>query len=356
MNVGETHPLRKTLFRSFEKFASRFAAPWYAGTKQHAVQERIGLLQFLSFSLGCAFGAKIALAAANTLRMANGKDGHGQTGSGTRSRPADARMPARKKIKERAMENPMHSPVHSAQMTFLTRAAMLGELSGALAHELSEPLAAILSNVKAAQRIMAAEPVDLHEVKDILDDIRADDQRASELIHRLRALYTKSEPTRDVVDLNQLVGETLRLTYRHLAEHRVKITPRLQPELAPVCGDTIQLQQVLLNLILNACDAMRTVAPDKRAMTLCSGVDQPGSIFLSISDTGSGIPVDAIDRLFSPFFSTKAEGMGLGLSISHSIIMGHGGAIEAMNNPEGGATFILMLPAMKSDMESLRIA
>ena len=231
-----------------------------------------------------------------------------------------------------------------AQLTFLARAATLGELSGALAHELNQPLTAILSNAQAARRFMAEDTSDLQEIRDILTDIIDDDKRAAGIIRRLRALFTGDGPKLEPFDLNRLISETLDLAHSYLITRNVKVMARLHPGLLWVQGDQVQLQQVLLNIILNACQAMSDNAPDKREMVLRTGVGMEGVVWATLSDTGSGIPANVLDRIFDSFCTTKLGGTGLGLSISHSIITQHGGSIEAMNNPDCGATFRITLP------------
>jgi PAS domain S-box-containing protein len=235
------------------------------------------------------------------------------------------------------------------EVTHLTRVAILGELSGALAHELNQPLTAILSNAQAAQRLLARAPIDLAELGEILKDIVTDDIRAGEVIARLRALLRKEEANLQPLDLNEVTTEVLALARSELIERHVAVSTRLAPGLPRARGDRVQLQQVMLNLLLNACEAMSANEPAKRILTASTIRDGEGLLLVAIADRGSGIPPDAADRLFEPFFTTKPHGLGLGLSICRSIIAAHGGRLWADNNPDGGATFTFALPTQNGD-------
>jgi PAS domain S-box-containing protein len=235
------------------------------------------------------------------------------------------------------------------EVTHLTRVAILGELSGALAHELNQPLTAILSNAQAAQRLLARSPADLAVLGEILDDIVTDDLRAGEVITRLRALLKRGEANFQPLDLNDVTTEVLALARSELIERQVTVSTRLAPGLPSVLGDRVQLQQVMLNLLLNACEAMSSRTPAERVLTVSTAVDGDGLLLTSIADRGNGIPKDLADRLFEPFFTTKSHGLGLGLSICRSIIDAHGGRLWADNNADHGATFTFALPAQNGD-------
>ena len=229
------------------------------------------------------------------------------------------------------------------ELAHLTRVATLGELSGAMAHELSQPLTAILSNAQAAQRLIARPSPDLQEISEILGDIAEDDRRAGEVIQRLRAMLRKDEPELVPLDLNEVIREVLLLERSDLIARRVVVVPELALDLPQVRGDRVQLQQVVLNLVLNACEAMSATPVGSRRLVLVTTRDQGGSQ-LDVVDRGAGIPADALERVFEPFFTTKKQGLGLGLSICRSIVEAHGGRLWASNNEESGATFHLALP------------
>ena len=231
---------------------------------------------------------------------------------------------------------------HHDELAHLSRVAMLGELSGSLAHEINQPLMGILSNAQAARRFLAAENANLDEVREILDDIVADDNRAGEVIRRLRALLKRGEVQHAQLDISNVVDDVLRLMRNDLMNRNIAASTELTPDPPPVLADRIQLQQVLLNLVINACEAMEGVpgTPHVHIRTRC--VDG-SAVEISVSDRGSGVPPGDLERIFEPFVTTKEHGTGLGLSICRTIITAHGGQLWAENNGEG-ATFRFTLP------------
>jgi two-component system sensor kinase FixL len=180
---------------------------------------------------------------------------------------------------------------------------------------------------------------------EILDDIVTDDLRAGEVITRLRALLKRGEANFQPLDLNEVATEVLALARSELIDRQVTVSTRLAPGLPGIRGDRVQLQQVMLNLVPNACEAMSTKRSGERTLTVSTALDGEGLVLTSIADRGSGIPPDAADRLFEPFFTTKPQGLGLGLSICRSIIAAHGDRLWAVNNRDDGATLIVALPA-----------
>jgi C4-dicarboxylate-specific signal transduction histidine kinase len=223
------------------------------------------------------------------------------------------------------------------------RVAAVGELASSLAHELNQPLAAILANAQAARRWLATGAPSLAEVREVLDDIIADDQRAAEVIRRMRDLLRKGEPRRDVVDVNEVVRETTRLVRNDAMLRAASITVETAPELPTIRGDAVQLQQVLLNLLVNGLHAVTNV-PQHRRRLLVRTANTDGRVDVAVQDAGPGIPASAIARIFEPFFTTRGEGLGIGLAVSRSIIEAHGGRIWAENDPDGGAVFKFSLP------------
>jgi C4-dicarboxylate-specific signal transduction histidine kinase len=230
------------------------------------------------------------------------------------------------------------------QLTHLTRVALLGQLSGALAHELNQPLTAILSNAQAAQHFLAADKIDPAELREILEDIVAEDKRAGEVIRRLRALFKKGETQFQLLDANDLVREALDLAHGDMVTRNIEISTDLSPRLPAVTADRVQMQQVLLNLLLNASEAMSDNPPGERSLTVSTQPLSGGGVQLSVADRGPGIPEDRLPRLFEPFFTTKPQGLGLGLSISRTIVTAHGGRVWCANNPYRGTTFHIALP------------
>jgi PAS domain S-box-containing protein len=231
------------------------------------------------------------------------------------------------------------------ELAHLSRVAMLGELSASLAHELNQPLTAILSNAQAAQRFMARESVNLGKISDILKDIVEADRRAGDVIQRLRLLLRKGEINRQPLDMNEMVRDVLRLVRSDLLNRDIMVETELEDELPPVSGDRVQLQQVLINLVMNASDAIAANVNGDRRITLRTQREEAASICTSVSDAGCGIPPDRMNRIFEPFFTTKPHGMGLGLSVCRTIVAAHGGKLSASNNGEGGATFQITLQA-----------
>jgi signal transduction histidine kinase len=230
------------------------------------------------------------------------------------------------------------------EIAHLMRVSMLGELSGGLAHELTQPLTAILSNAQAARAMLASDKPDLVDLADTLDDIIAEDNRAGEVIHRLRNLIRKGEAKFETLDLKSLVLSTLRLLNSELIGRRVSAHVDLPADLPTASGDPVQLQQILLNLILNAAEAMNDIPPARRRIVIGARSTGDDNIEIEVSDQGPGMAPSQIGQAFQPFFTTKERGLGLGLVICSTIAKLHGGSIELENNANGGLTARLLLP------------
>jgi signal transduction histidine kinase len=230
------------------------------------------------------------------------------------------------------------------ELAHLGRVATLGELSGAMAHELRQPLTAILANAQAARRFLKADPLDRDQLQEITDGIVEADRRAVEIIEGMRSMLRRGEVKSQLLDLNELAQEVLTLAASDLRRRGVTVVTRLDPRLPGVSGDRVQLQQVLLNLVLNGCDAMSAVPGDERRLTVATGPGGDGMVQLTVEDCGTGIPSSELDRIFEPFHTAKADGLGLGLTICRTIVSAHGGRLWATNNPERGATIHLALP------------
>ena len=230
-------------------------------------------------------------------------------------------------------------------LAHLARVNALGELSSSLAHELTHPITAILSNAQAAQRILANGKGDLAEIRAIFDEIVSEDKRAGEVIHRLRRLLKKGEVQQRSLRINEVVEDALRLMRRDLLNQKVTVQTELAQNLPTVIGDPVQLQQVLVNLVVNACDAMTaSKAPERRLLIRTEVANGGSAVTASISDRGGSIPEKQLEQLFEPFFTTKPKGLGLGLSVCRTIISAHRGKLWATNNPDRGATFYFSLP------------
>jgi PAS domain S-box-containing protein len=221
------------------------------------------------------------------------------------------------------------------------------ELSGSLAHELNQPLTAILSNAQAAQRFLAQSPPRLDRLAEILSDIVKSDHRAGAVIQRIRSLLRKESAQRNPLDINDVVEETLRLMRSDLLNRRVVVRADLGEELPAVSGDRNQLQQVLLNFMMNGCDAMDGQDMDGRLLVR-TRTTADGNVEFSVADRGTGIPSADLERIFEPFVTTKSHGMGLGLTICRSIVEAHGGRLWATNNSDGGASLHCELPGKRS--------
>jgi C4-dicarboxylate-specific signal transduction histidine kinase len=234
-----------------------------------------------------------------------------------------------------------------SELAHVNRHTTAGELSSSIAHELNQPLGAILTNTETAELILGSQSPDLGEVREILVEIKRDDLRASEVLRRLRS-YVKRTPfeTRNI-DLNALVREVFDFLSVQASARNVALHLTGSPQPLWVKGDPIHLQQVIINLVVNSMDAMSAM-PYGRAVIGRAEINGGASAVISISDSGPGIPGEKLPQIFDPFFTTKAQGMGIGLSIARTIILAHHGRIWAENQAEGGAVFRLSLPLAAS--------
>ncbi len=236
---------------------------------------------------------------------------------------------------------------HLEEVAHLNRSAAVGVLSASLGHELNQPLGAVLSNAEAAELLLNADPPDVEKVKAILADIRRDDQRAAEVIRRLRGLMKKGESEPQLIDVNDVVRVMTDILAAEAASRGVMLDAELDERPLPARADPVHLQQVVLNFALNGMDAMLARPAGRRHMTVQTVLVDGATIRVSVCDSGSGIPSDKLKDVFEPFFTTKRQGMGLGLSIARSIIEQSGGRIWAENRPDGGATFSFTLPVVR---------
>ena len=226
----------------------------------------------------------------------------------------------------------------------------MGELTASLAHDLSQPLAAILSNAQAARRLLAADSVDLEQITQILGDIVEDDKRAGAVIHRLRSLLKKGDLERVSLDLNEIVNEVARLVRSDAVIRNVAMSVELAEGLPRVRGDRVQLQQVVLNMVLNGLDAMREPHAGERSLVIRTAANGASIVAVSVEDSGIGIEPEHEEKIFQPLHTTKADGLGMGLAIARTIVEAHGGEIAAWNNPQGGATFRFTLPIARDEL------
>lgn len=239
----------------------------------------------------------------------------------------------------------VQSARRSAELAHVSRFAIAGELTAAIAHEINQPLGAMLANTEAAQLIMKSSAPDVNEIDEILADIRRDNERASSIIHRLRSLLKRTPFELKEIDVAGLVRESMELLSRLAAARGVKLESFVQSTPLPIKGDRVQLQQVLINLMTNAMDAMSQ--NPSAAHVISVNADRADKFaIISVSDAGPGIPPDKLKKVFDPFFTTKSHGMGMGLSIARTIVEAHNGQLTAENKPDGGAIFHIRLPLM----------
>lgn len=232
------------------------------------------------------------------------------------------------------------------QLARVTRVSMMGEMSASIAHEVNQPLCAIVSNSQTLQRMLSRGGFILEELLEALSDITQDAQRASAVVARIRGLIQDTPAQRAPVDVNELINEMAVLMGRELSRRNIIVTLDLAPKLPAVLVDRVQIQQVILNFMTNAADAMDPVRNRRRDLVLRSARDETDEVTIAVQDTGVGLDAQRIDRVFEPFFTTKRGGTGLGLAICKSIVEGHGGRIGAKANPGGGAVFHFTLPGL----------
>lgn len=230
------------------------------------------------------------------------------------------------------------------EIAHVDRVAMMGQLTSTLAHELNQPLGAILRNAEAAELFLRMEKPDIDEVLAILADIRKDEQRAGQVIDRMRTLLKRRDLELAPVGVAGLIGEVVTFVHSEAVARHVVIETELPDGMLQVRGDRVQLQQVLLNLILNAMDAVHAQPEGERRVTVRASRNSADAVEIAVSDTGHGLPEQHESKLFNPFFTTKQQGLGIGLAISRTIVETHGGVITAGNNVDRGATFRIMLP------------
>jgi PAS domain S-box-containing protein len=233
---------------------------------------------------------------------------------------------------------------HRQELAHVSRVSIMGELSASMAHELNQPLTAVLTNAQAAQRFLAAGHTDMAEFREILKDIAHDTTRARDVIRHLRALVKKSAPEFTRLDLAGVIREVAGFLNGDSVARNVRVALELPPDLPPVLGDRVQLQQVIINLLLNAFEAMNNTPVAERVVTVALILEAPQSLRVTVRDCGSGIAAERLDAIFDPFFTTKTEGMGMGLSVTRTIIEAHAGRIWAENNPDRGATLHFTVP------------
>jgi C4-dicarboxylate-specific signal transduction histidine kinase len=245
-----------------------------------------------------------------------------------------------------------------AELAHVTRVTAMGELAASIVHEVTQPLTGIVTNGNACLHWLAGAPPNIEKARTTVERIIRDSDRASEVIHEIRALAQKAPPRQEPVDMNDLISRTLTFASSEMTLNQIELQTELAVDLPSVLGDRVQLQQVLLNLIMNAIEAMSSITSRARVLTIRSERRQaPATVAVSVRDSGIGLDPQKADRLFDAFFTTKPQGMGLGLSICRTIISAHGGRLSNSNNAERhGATFEFVLPAHEEAPERVDIA
>jgi signal transduction histidine kinase len=230
----------------------------------------------------------------------------------------------------------------------MNRVSMMGELAASLAHEITQPIASARNNARAAQNFLDQRPPDLGEVREAIDSVVGDSDRAGDIIDRIREHIKKAPPRKERFDLNAAINEVIVLARSAITENSVSVQTRLADGLFPVQGDCVQVQQVVLNLVLNAVEAMGSVEAGARELVISTEQTKTGGALVAVRDSGPGIDLEHLDRVFEAFYTTKSSGTGMGLSICRSIIDAHGGRLWAESNDPHGAVFQFTLPGAET--------
>ena len=241
-----------------------------------------------------------------------------------------------------------------AELAHANRVATMGQLAASIAHEVNQPIAALLVNAETAVRWLAHQPPNLEKAKRSIGRIISDGKRTADIVSRIRD-FSKSAPARKAdLEINEAILEIMILTRAAMSEHGVLLTMQLSERLPRIFGDRVQLQQVVLNLIMNALEAMSEVSEGSRALLISTSEAELGGVLVAVSDSGPGLPPASLARIFEPFYTTKSSGLGMGLSICRSIVEAHGGQLSATPNEPRGAVFCMMLPIGEGSSENLK--
>jgi len=239
---------------------------------------------------------------------------------------------------------------HREELAHVTRVATMGELAASIAHELNQPLTAVVTNAQAARRFLAATPPDIAEIDDALEDIAVGAKRAADVIRRMRDLLRKGEHRVEVVDIASLIEETVEMLRSDAIARKVSVAVDCAADLPTCFGDPIQLKQVILNLMVNAFDVASEGDGGPGALVITASASD-GQVLITFTDNGPGLPDDLDQDLFAPFVSSKPDGLGMGLTISRTLVEAHGGQLIAEDNPDGGASFRVLLPVTFGEEE-----
>jgi PAS domain S-box-containing protein len=253
----------------------------------------------------------------------------------------------RKRAEAEAHESERRYREVQMELAHANRVAAMGQLTASIAHEVKQPIAATMTNARAALHFLDAPTADLDEIRQILNDVVKDGKRASEVISRIRDLIKKAPPRRDRLEINGAIREVMELTRGAAVKNTVSVHAQLADGLPILQGDRVQLQQVILNLIINAIEAMSDIGDGARELLISSGTIESGGVIVTVQDSGPGLAPMTLERVFESFYTTKPSGMGLGLSICRSIVEAHGGRLWASANYPQGAIFQFTVPAVE---------
>jgi C4-dicarboxylate-specific signal transduction histidine kinase len=269
-----------------------------------------------------------------------------------RRRAEEELRKARNELEIKVMERTAELHRTMAELTHMNRVTTAGILSASIAHEINQPLAGIVTNASAARHWLTLREPNIASVRDALDQIESDGHRAGEIVTSLREMFKKETPARTSIEINKLIFAVLALVRHELQKHRVELRIELDESLPALEGDRVQLQQVVLNLLMNAIEAMQSVTP--RILSVRSSVSKPNFVHVAVEDTGEGINPSNHDHIFNPMFTTKELGMGIGLSICHSIIESHNGRIWVTQGSDKGSIFQFELPTNVDQGDQVR--
>jgi two-component system, LuxR family, sensor kinase FixL len=247
------------------------------------------------------------------------------------------------------MQAELNHQRQNMELARVGRVALMGELAASLAHEVNNPIGAMVANASAGQRLIATGKVEIRELNDLLADIATDGRRAGEIVQSIRNMVRKGKERRSVNEINDTIQDLLQIVHAEAVERNVTVVTEIDSDGCRVMADRVQLLQVLLNLMMNGFEAMSVIRSNARRLIIRAGRNENGEICISVRDSGPGFPGGLVEQLFEAFFSTKAEGTGMGLAIARSIIEAHGGTLSGENCEDGGACFIVRLPQAKED-------
>ena len=243
-----------------------------------------------------------------------------------------------------------------AELAHANRVATMGQLTASIAHEVNQPLAALLTNAGTAERWLDRQPPNLEKARSLIDHIITDGRRAADIVSRIRDLSKKAPMRKERLEVNEAILDVMGLTRAAMSENDVLANVQLAKELTPIFGDRVQLQQVVLNLILNAVEAMSEVSEGSRELSISTDKADAGAILVKVSDSGPGLPQANPERIFDAFYTTKTSGLGMGLSICRSIVEAHGGRLWATPNEPRGAVFCMTLPIGEKSLENSKLS